>query len=140
MVRLPLSALAGAALLAAALPGVLAESASPDAIVGAPCASAGTGSIAIMNGFAFSPSSLAVPLGATLRWVNEAFEFHHTTTEDFLQFDGPLRLAGEVLDPPRWDSGEIEAGNEFVVRFCEAGEYAYHCELHNFMRGTVRVG
>ncbi|MCW2753423.1 MAG: blue (type 1) copper domain protein [Marmoricola sp.] len=97
--------------LLAALAGVLLVNAAGPA-------DAATTTVGVAN-YAFTPSSVQVAMGGTVAW-----EFHgdHTTTsnEGF------------------WDSGERTSGS-FVHAFPDAGNFGYHCMMHPFMTGMVRV-
>jgi plastocyanin len=39
-----------------------------------------------------------------------------------------------------WDSGQLGRGESYSVALYQPGTYAYLCQLHPFMRGTVVVG
>ena len=81
-------------------------------------ADATTTTIGVVN-YAFTPSSVRVGMGGTVAW-----QFHgdHTTTSNQLF----------------WDSGERTSGS-FVHAFPDAGNFSYHCMMHPFMTGVVRV-
>lgn len=81
--------------------------------------------VAIRN-FAFVPDSIAVPVGATVTWVNCEDPGHdvHTTTSD---------TSGV------WDSPELNTGARFSHRFATPGEFPYHCTPHDFMRAAIVV-
>jgi len=72
--------------------------------------------IAIRN-FAFHPDSIAVPVGATVTWVNceDAGVEAHTTTSDTTGI---------------WDSPLLIPGARFSRRFSTGGVYPYHCIPH----------
>jgi len=78
----------------------------------------------------FNPSSLTVPAGTTVRWVNDVPMFHTITPDSTAQ-------------PGVWTRRVMNARNEtFSDTFSQAGEtYTYHCEPHlaNGMTATVRV-
>jgi plastocyanin len=82
-------------------------------------------SVVIIRNFAFSPSQLHIKAGTKVTWVNcgapgsEA----HTSTAD----------AGS------WRSPVLAAGATFTTQPIAAGSYAYHCELHPSMKGSVTV-
>ena len=80
--------------------------------------------IVAIQGLAFRPDSISVPVGATVTWVNcdEGVE-PHTTTSD-----------GGV-----WDSPEISVGSRFSHTFPAQGAFPYHCTPHPFMLGKVIV-
>lgn len=72
----------------------------------------------------FWPVTVSVPVGATVTWVNYGHH-HHTTTGDRGQ----------------WDSGVMDRGDRFSVRFARPGNYFYYCRIHpDTMRGMVHVG
>jgi plastocyanin len=78
----------------------------------------------------FNPSSVMIPPGTTVRWVNDAAMFHTITPDS----------AGQ---PGAWTRRAVTGRNEtFSHTFSEAGEtYTYHCEPHlaNGMTAVVRV-
>ena len=75
--------------------------------------------------FTFAPDPLAVPAGARLTVTNED-DAAHTVTAD----DGAF------------DSGNIagRASTAVTVPSSGAGEVAYKCSIHDYMRGVIRVG
>lgn len=77
-----------------------------------------------MEGTAFSPAEIEIPVGTTVTWTNEA-TLEHTTTSD----DG------------EWDSGLLGEGDTFEHTFDAPGTYTYHCIPHEDqgMRGTIVV-
>ncbi|MCW2854748.1 MAG: blue (type 1) copper domain protein [Marmoricola sp.] len=81
-------------------------------------AAASTVTVGVAN-YAFTPSSVQVVMGGTVAW-----EFHgdHTTTSN----------------QGFWNSGERTSGS-FVHAFPDAGNFGYHCMMHPFMTGMVRV-
>lgn len=78
-----------------------------------------------IRNFAFEPSVLTVPAGATVTWVNREQQVGlvHTSTSDG---------AG-------WDSGVLAPGASFSRAFSQTGSFAYHCEPHPGMRATIIV-
>ncbi len=75
--------------------------------------------------FAFSPSSLKVAQGATVNWLNTDAG-NHTSTQN-----SPLSL---------WDTRNIPSGStSSSVTLRASGSYPYHCELHIYMTGVVKV-
>lgn len=75
-----------------------------------------------ISGFAFGPGELRIPTGTTVRWVNRDPVGHTTTSET-----------------GAWGSPLLGPGETFEFRFEEAGEHAYHCTPHPFMKATVVV-
>jgi plastocyanin len=79
--------------------------------------------VEIVDPWVFQPSSLDVPRGATVTWVNHS-DVAHTVTGDDLAFD---------------DSGLIEPGDSFRQTFDEPGTYRYKCGPHPEMTGVIVV-
>jgi plastocyanin len=74
---------------------------------------------------AFSPTKMRVPQGEDVAWHNRD-SITHTSTQD-----GALAL---------WDTHNIAGGStSSSVALLAAGSYAYHCSIHSFMHGTVKV-
>jgi len=73
--------------------------------------------IVALRNFAFHPDSIAVPVGATVTWVNceDAGVEAHTTTSDTTGI---------------WDSPLLIPGARFSRRFATGGVYPYHCIPH----------
>lgn len=72
--------------------------------------------------FSFVPGDVQVQVGEPVTWLNRD-AIHHTVTADNGSFD----------------SGQLDQGSRFMRTFDAAGEFPYHCEIHTYMRGTVRV-
>src|SRR5262249_46594630 len=68
----------------------------------------------------------------SVRWTNMD-GFAHTSTSDGVN-DGSV-YKGVGL----WASGAIAHNGTFAFTFTSAGTYPYHCSIHNFMQGTVKV-
>lgn len=83
---------------------------------------AAPGEVAIQE-FAFAPADLQVNVGDTVTWTN-LDTTSHTITEDNGAFD----------------SGSVAGEQTFEFTFETAGEFAYHCDFHPGMTGTVTVG
>ncbi len=81
--------------------------------------------VVFIRDFAFHPSSVTVPAGGRVVWVNcdDAGSDHHTSTSD----------------GPAWDSGLLAPGEVYARRFDQAGSFPYHCEPHPSMTATVLV-
>jgi plastocyanin len=82
----------------------------------------GTATEPVIADFTFSPDPIEISAGDTVTWTNED-DFAHTVTADDDSFD----------------SDNIDGGGTFEQTFDEAGEFAYHCDIHNQMTGTVVV-
>lgn len=113
-----LAALLGAALLAGCGSDKKSGSAPP-AAADAPTATA----IAIKE-FKYSPTPATVKAGAKIT-VSNADRAPHTLTD---------RATGRAFD-----SGTIKAGASGSVTFSKPGTYAYFCEFHPYMKGSVTV-
>ncbi len=71
----------------------------------------------------FKPSTLSVPVGATVEWHNQD-GVQHTVTSD---------IQGQ------FDSGVLMPGKKFDNKFNSPGSYGYHCSIHPSMQGTITV-
>jgi plastocyanin len=72
---------------------------------------------------AFTPGSLSVSVGTTVKWTNNDGVTHTVTANDGSSFD----------------SGPIAAGASFSFKFMTAGTFNYHCTIHSGMTGTIVV-
>ena len=72
--------------------------------------------------FAFEPASLEVATGTTVTWTNNG-QARHTATDDNGTFD----------------SGRLQSGETFSFTFNTPGTFAYHCDVHPDMTGTIVV-
>jgi plastocyanin len=72
---------------------------------------------------AFDPDTLTVAVGTTVTWVSADPDLPHTSTSD----------------DELWASGTLNEGDEFPFTFEEAGTFAYFCEVHPAMTGTIVV-
>ena len=86
-----------------------------------PTSVSGEAKIVIVN-FAFNPGTVAVPVGTTVKWTNEASTTHTITS-----------------DGGDWDSGELKSGQSFSHTFTQTGSFSYHCSIHTSMKGTIVV-
>ena len=84
--------------------------------------STGTVNKVSIQGFAFNPSSITVPMGTTVTWTNNG-SVTHTVTSDTGAFD----------------SGNLAPGKTFTFTFSQSGSFAYHCKIHTYMHATVVV-
>jgi plastocyanin len=95
--------------IAAVLIGLTAGDAAPSAEI-------------TMPGRLYSPGSLDVLVGTTVTWRNQDATTHTVTA-----------------DNDSFDSGFIGPGGTYARLFSQPGVYAFHCTIHRFMRGVVRV-
>jgi hypothetical protein len=75
-----------------------------------------------MKGKIFAPGTADALVGEAVTWVND---------------DGTAHDVATFADG--FDSGRMEVGARFSQTFAEQGTYQYHCTLHRFMFGSVRV-
>jgi plastocyanin len=66
---------------------------------------------------------MTISVGTTVTWKNGSAVAHTATSDDGTSFD----------------SGAIAAGGSFSFQFTKAGSYAYHCDIHPYMKGTIVV-
>jgi plastocyanin len=74
-----------------------------------------------MREFAFRPSTVTVAPGTKVVFSNRDSVTHSA------------KRRGSFF------TGRIAAGQSAAVRFKSSGTYAYHCTIHDFMRGKVVV-
>ena len=99
-----------------------AESEASPPATEAPSGDAAAGDAEIViSGFAFS-EDITVPVGTTVVVRNDDSAGHTWTADD-----------------GAFDSGFIDGGGTFEFTFTEAGTFAFHCEVHPSMTGTVTV-
>jgi len=72
----------------------------------------------------FGASTISIPIGTQVRWLNRGQNIHTTTSLDGL-----------------WDSPGLERKQEFAFTFTKSGEYRYLCRQHLLqgMVGTITV-
>ncbi|MHB8576136.1 MAG: cupredoxin domain-containing protein [Dehalococcoidia bacterium] len=98
----------------------LASVASP----ASPAGATGAATAVDIKNIAF-PATITVKPGTKVTWTNRD-GFPHTVTSD----------AGQAQS---FDSKPIAAQATFSVTFATAGTYAYHCNIHPSMHGTIVV-
>lgn len=80
------------------------------------------------NDLVFHPEELTVPVGATVKWVNNGAIVHTTTCDPDAAMDPSHAQLPEGAET--WDSGNMAQGDEFTHTFEVAGEYTYFCIPH----------
>ncbi len=75
-----------------------------------------------IQGFAFNPKTLTVPVNTTVKWTNQDATLHTVTSDTQL-----------------FDSGNLANGAWFSYMFTTPGTYTYHCSFHTYMTGTIVV-
>lgn len=76
-----------------------------------------------IDNFAFSPETLAVPVGTTVEWINRD-DIPHTVVSD---------------DRNTFKSKALDTDEKFSFTFTKAGTYPYFCSVHPKMTGKVVV-
>jgi plastocyanin len=84
--------------------------------------SAATADTVDIKDFSFSPNPITVKAGQTITVANQD-NVTHTLTANGGAFN----------------TGDLGGGRRDSISAASAGTYAYHCEIHTFMTGTVRV-
>ena len=80
---------------------------------------------------AYSPPLVTIPVGGTVRWINQDIVAHTVTSGLSDGFSG--------TPDGVFDSGFMETGDTFTHTFDTAGTYSYYCIPHPWMRGTLLV-
>jgi plastocyanin len=76
-----------------------------------------------INNFGFSPETIAVPVGATVTWINHDNVPHVVTSANNRFNKSPV----------------LKAGQTFSNTFVTAGTYSYFCSIHPRMTGKITV-
>ena len=74
--------------------------------------------------YSFSPATLSIKVGTQLVWTNKS-DAPHTVTSD---------SAGVFSSP-----GNITQNQTFMFTFTTPGTFAYHCNVHPYMKATITV-
>lgn len=75
-----------------------------------------------IEGFAFGPADITVPVGTTVTWTNN---------------DGPPHTV--TADDGSFESENLATGDTFSFTFDTPGTYTYHCAIHPSMTATITV-
>lgn len=102
-----------------------ASSASSSSSAAAPAASVKSGRVAVaISSYAYHPAKLVIKPGTKVTFTNHDQTAHTATAS------GSGR---------GFDSGTIKPGASATVTFSKPGTYAYICQFHAFMHGTIVV-
>ncbi|HEV7587707.1 MAG TPA: plastocyanin/azurin family copper-binding protein [Longimicrobium sp.] len=114
-----------AVVTAGGLAGCFSEHVSVTAPTGQElCVGAQAADVVRIVDFGFSPAQVTVPKGGKVTWVNcSASATQHTSTSD----------------TGVWDSGFLAQYATHQQTYAAAGSFAYHCNPHPFMKGTIVV-
>ncbi len=107
------------------LAALLATSACAAPAAPSPAASAAAGAVTV-RGFAFSPATLEVQVGAKVTWTNQD-PTNHTLT------------SGTPEKPDATFDMALDRGTSMSFTFQRSGTFSYFCAIHNSMRGQVVV-
>jgi plastocyanin len=77
--------------------------------------------------FLYVPDAITVAIGTKITFTNQDTAPHTATSGQPPGADGVF------------DTGNLTQGESKSVTVTEAGTFAYYCELHPFMKGTVIV-
>ena len=97
-------------------------SASTTAPAATSSASSSAGTEVSIANFAFSPDTLTVKVGTTVKWTNNDSTTHTVTADD-----------------KSFDSGNLDPGKSFSFTFKQAGTFSYHCSIHPNMKAKIVV-
>jgi plastocyanin len=75
-----------------------------------------------IKNFAYVPAKLTVPVGTTITFVNDDAEPHTVTATN-----------------NSFDSDGLDSHQSWKHAFAKPGTFAYFCEMHPYMKGTVVV-
>jgi plastocyanin len=81
-----------------------------------------TGNSVTLANFAFSPQILNVKAGTTVTWTNKDSATHTVTSDSGV-----------------FDSGNLATNSTFSYTFNSTGNFSYHCAIHPYITGTVKV-
>jgi plastocyanin len=75
-----------------------------------------------IDNFSFSPTTITVPAGTTVRWTNRD-DIPHTV----------------VSDEQKFQSKTLDTDDQYSYTFTKPGTYGYFCSVHPRMTGKVVV-
>ena len=75
-----------------------------------------------LQGMAFTPASITVSVGTTIKWTNKDAVTHNVTSNTAV-----------------FSSGAMGDGATFSFKFTTAGTFPYTCTIHPSMQGSVIV-
>jgi len=76
----------------------------------------------LIDGFAFNPAVLNIPVGTIVVWYNNDSVTHTVTSRD-----------------NSFDSGNLSPGDTFLYTFEQSGELEYYCRIHSSMVGKITI-
>ena len=88
-----------------------------------------TADITILN-TAFSPSTLSIPIGTTVRWINRASSSHRVISDSSVEHPELASLFSATASVPN---------SVYEFKFGYRGTYQYHDQLNPAVSGTITV-
>ena len=85
----------------------------------------GPRTITIINS-SFQPATITIKKGTTVTWTDQDGVAHTVTTDNKSAVAAP-------------NSPTLNQGNQYSFKFDTVGTFAYHCNFHSDMHGTVIV-
>ena len=88
------------------------------------------------NGQFFVPKEARATIGLSNKvvWTNNDVTGHTVTTDD-----GSTDLINGAFDSVQQLGSVIMPGQTFEFTFTQVGQYAYHCEPHPHMQGSIEI-
>ena len=80
------------------------------------------GNAVSIKNFQFSPNPVVVKAGAAVTVTNDDGTVHTLTADD-----------------GKFDTGNLDGGAKKTITIDAPGRYAYHCDIHNYMTGTIEA-
>ncbi len=122
--RMPIGAVALAAIVPvlAAVVAVVTLTVTDEPSTSSATGGAAGGDAIVIQNFTFAPTPLVVKAGTTVV-VTNADDTRHSVTADKGSFD----------------TGDLDGGGRGNLVLDRPGTYAYHCDIHDYMKGTIEV-
>jgi plastocyanin len=110
------------------------------------CSAAEAGTVAMVDGFRFEPSTTTVEAGETLTFLNDSSDIHTVTgRQESMPSNATYFASGDFASESAASDdvqrGFVEPGDDYSVTLEEPGTYLYFCIPHESsgMRGTIVV-
>lgn len=92
---------------------------------GSACTPSATLACVTIQDFTFSPASVSIKVGTTVKWTNNGPSAHTSTS------DAGVWNSGGLSAPTSGGAyGGGSAGGSYQFTFATAGTYGYHCTFH----------
>ena len=85
-------------------------------------ATGGSGTAVSIKNFQYSPNPVSVKVGAKVTVTNDDGTVHTLTAND-----------------GQFDTGDLDGGASGTITITKPGTYAYFCNIHNYMTGTIEA-